>query len=357
MKIVYIVEWDISKTSGVLQKILSQFKSWLEIGCDAELFFITPSGAEFAHGDLSGVSVFDYSLGASLLTKIKKYRSFIKIKERLEKNPPDIIYYRQSSWSPGVVSMLSSGGKLVVEINSDDSNEIYQYGYLKAKYHLLTKKFLIDAASGFVCVTEEIGEIYKKYDKACISIGNGYDVAGVPERVELYSADKINYVFVGSAGQAWHGVDKIIYLAGLMPECNFHIVGDSTLRSSGNIYSHGFLNHLQLSELYKQVNIGIASLALHRNKMNEASPLKTREYLSYGIPVIGGYRDTDLSGCDFYLELPNIENSIDVSINRIREFTNKWRYNIPDRLKILNKIDYKKKEIKRINFFKEIARL
>jgi hypothetical protein len=40
--------------------------------------------------------------------------------------------------------------------------------------------------------------------------------------------------------------------------------------------------------------------------MSEASPLKSREYLALGLPVIGAYEDTDIPPDDpVYLQLPN----------------------------------------------------
>lgn len=42
----------------------------------------------------------------------------------------------------------------------------------------------------------------------------------------------------------------------------------------------------------RNCQVCIGTLALHRKNMTEASPLKTREYLAHGFPVIIGYKDT-----------------------------------------------------------------
>jgi hypothetical protein len=58
--------------------------------------------------------------------------------------------------------------------------------------------------------------------------------------------------------------------------------------------------------------------------MHEASPLKSRNYLALGLPIIQAYEDTDLSEADgCVLQLPNHEDSVARNVSRIREFA--WR--------------------------------
>ena len=74
-------------------------------------------------------------------------------------------------------------------------------------------------------------------------------------------------------------------------------------------------------EILGQAHIGIASLALHRKKMQEASPLKLREYLAAGLPSITAYRDTDFpDGAPFLLELPNTADNIPENLQAIDSF-------------------------------------
>ena len=63
---------------------------------------------------------------------------------------------------------------------------------------------------------------------------------------------------------------------------------------------------------------------MHRKKQEEASPLKVREYIALGLPVILPYKDTAfIDGCpDWVLELPNAPSTFEKSetINLIRDF-------------------------------------
>jgi hypothetical protein len=105
------------------------------------------------------------------------------------------------------------------------------------------------------------------------------------------------------------------------------------------------------------MDLAISSLALHRIGMNESSPLKTRECLAYGLPVILPYVDTDLHdlNCDFILEIPNTEDNVKNHADRIRDFAYRMRGRRADRDILLSRIDSKQKELRRLSFFRKIV--
>src|SRR5690606_17477311 len=129
----------------------------------------------------------------------------------------------------------------------------------------------------------------------------------------------------GSPGIPWHGMDKVEQLAELLPEIDFHIVG---VKKEGvtlnNLYYHGYLNGQNVELLYKQMDIGLGTLALHRKGMNEACPLKCREYAAHGLPLIIGYKDLDFSGQPFVLEISNREDNIKEGLTEIKQFIADW---------------------------------
>ncbi|MFN3692462.1 MAG: hypothetical protein ACK4R7_06185, partial [Fervidobacterium sp.] len=76
------------------------------------------------------------------------------------------------------------------------------------------------------------------------------------------------------------------------------------------VYGMLFLD--KYTPIMQQADIGISTLAPYRKKMNEASPFKVREYSALGLPVIIGYKDTDLpDGAPFILQIPNTEDNIE----------------------------------------------
>lgn len=356
MKILYLAEWDAFSSSGVLRKIEAQFHEWLSVGADATLLLLSPAPGAGAEPSVGGVrvKVFTHLTGKYGLTKLYKWRAIREIRSFVKDFNPDVIYYRQASWSPGILSVLKSAKCVVVEVNSDDVSEAMHYGFVKGLYFLLTRRLLISSVSGFVCVGDELAESYKGYGKPVCAVANGFDVGSVlPRPLPMNSRPQL--VIVGSPGQRWHGFDKLVRAAALYPDFDFHIVGERLDGLPPNVISHGYVRQAELEALYAKMDFGIATLALHRKGMNEASPLKTREYLAYSMPVIGAYRDTDVSGCDFFLELPNVENCLELSVGRIREFVEKWKGRPLNMDVVVERIGSKAKEERRLQFIRSVA--
>jgi hypothetical protein len=91
--------------------------------------------------------------------------------------------------------------------------------------------------------------------------------------------------------------------------------------------------------------------------MEEACPLKVREYLRYGLPVIGGYIDTDIpDGSDYFLNIGNHELNVKESLDRIEGFVKQWMHRRVEPAAIAH-LDYNFKEQERLAFLCEIAGL
>ena len=72
---------------------------------------------------------------------------------------------------------------------------------------------------------------------------------------------------------------------------------------------HGQLTTQAISEISKKCRLGLSSFALHRNSMNEACTLKTREYLMSGLAVYSGHKDVFPDDFSYYrFGLPNIDS-------------------------------------------------
>ena len=112
-------------------------------------------------------------------------------------------------------------------------------------------------------------------------------------------------------------------------------------------------NHYQI--LLANSDVAVSSLAFHRVGMQEQSPLKSREYLAYGLPMVVPYIDTDLNDlkCDFLLNIPNREDNIQTHAEVIRDFAYRMRGRRVDRQMIMP-IDQTRKETERLRFFEEI---
>ena len=148
-------------------------------------------------------------------------------------------------------------------------------------------------------------------------------------------------------------------LAHLAPDMELDIIGYESLPEFGplpeNMHLHGYLS----AEAYKKILAGadaaISSLGIHRFDLEEASPLKSRECLALGLPLVLAYKDTDLHDlkADFLLRIPNKEDNIQTHAQAIRDFVYRMRGRRVDR-KLITAIDQTAKERQRVQFFEEI---
>ena len=93
-----------------------------------------------------------------------------------------------------------------------------------------------------------------------------------------------------------------------------------------------FADFLEEEKILKKLELcdgGISSLALFRNGLNEASSIKTRQYLSLGIPVIAGCRDTAIDLEFKYYNLVN-KNNIPKILKSFKKFKKISRIEISD---------------------------
>ena len=93
--------------------------------------------------------------------------------------------------------------------------------------------------------------------------------------------------------------------------------------------------------------------------MQEASALKTREYLACGIPLILAHDDTDLMDAefDFILKIKNSEENVKNNIDKIRNFIYQARGLRADRNAVAMRIDSGRKEQQRLRFMETEANL
>lgn len=231
----------------------------------------------------------------------------------------DLIYSRTFLWSPWLQALFKKFPS-IVEINGNLSAELIRRSKLSWAYGMLTHYFLLMNTRGLVCVSHEIARFYRPFGKKVCVLANGATLTTPGPLANPNPRPQM--AFIGT-NQAWHGIDKVLILAQQCPEFDFHIIGFNNAHSSPNIYNHGVLSHEKAMNILKTCDVGISSLALHRAGITEASPLKSREYLSLGLACILAYQDTDLSESEFVLSLANTENNILERVEDIKQFV--WK--------------------------------
>lgn len=357
MKIAYLATVS-SHPSGVNKKIHMQIDAWREAGHEVRPFFIAPLDAPFSCFKLwKHLNVLNPQL--SCILALKKFA-------------PDCIYLRDQSVLLMYFLLFNLfKNKIVVEINSDHKNEAVLYTYksiykkLSYKFNCLTMPMVYRHAAGIICPTWEItsADLYK----------NAPNKAVIPNSIKLCehgilkctaSTNGINIIFIGSKDQPWHGIDKMLsIMTKLGAPFHLHIIGseqsefDSNYSIPKNVTFHGYLHAHEYKNICKQAHIALSSLARHRNKMKQACPLKSREYLAMGFPIITAYEDPAFGELDkdYILRLPNEENMAtrhDV-IEQIRNFCIKNKHRIVCHEEVAPYIDVSAWEVKRLEYMQK----
>jgi hypothetical protein len=161
-------------------------------------------------------------------------------------------------------------------------------------------------AAGLICVTGEIAQ--HELERSGIDKGkpifiypNGIRLEEPGQRIRDERGSDPEVLFVAGTFYPWHGLEALLesllrsdeggllHIVGNVPGTTNHMLqGDSRVRL------HGQLAQRQLQPLYLRSWLGLSSFRLADKNMHEACTLKAREYLSKGVPVYAGHRDSGL---------------------------------------------------------------
>ena len=351
MKIAYLINHDITTNDGITKKILGQKNQWEKLGHEVEVYCTLPS------------------LGESILES-KQYISTTPFKLRFQLQDdllsdldafyPDIVYFRYNTWSRTLSKILDKY-KVITELNTYDLGEFWllfkQERTMKSLVRYLGYKLLRDKVlsrvSGIIGVTKEIAyhSSNAKYNKPTTFIPNGINLNEFTTMKEknVDTSSRIGLFFIGSPGAMWHGVDIIEEMAKNLSDYDFHIVGMDGENNS-NLFWYGYLNKNQYTEILKKCHICIGSLALYRNGMKEACPLKVREYLAYGYPVILGYEDSAFIDKPQSSWIYTINTEKEIDYNKMKKFILNNIHVVIDHDEI-KYISTQNLEVQRVDFF------
>lgn len=336
MKIAYVVVWDLFGPSSIAQKVNDQLAALRALGHDAQAFFLTGPGA---HAQASpAVPHAEFEIESKrfgpVVKLLERPRVLRRLADRIRAFRPDLVYVRQCTYFPTLASTLSGLAPYCVEINTDELSEM-RLSRPRAVFEFirLTRARLLTSATLLVCVTHEIARIEAaRYPVPTLVVGNGIDVQRVPFCPRSQGGERITVGFVGSKDAFWHGADKLVRLAGRpeLADIDFVLVGPARdelpSRLPRNVQALEHLEGEELDRVTARFDAAIATAALHRKHMHEASPLKTRYYLARGIPSVLPYLDTDVpADSDFVLSVENGEDNLDKCVSELSSFFRRVR--------------------------------
>lgn len=358
MRIAYVsLHWPRTRNSGVWKKIQSQVAAWNAMGHESRLFMHTSQHEP--QSDLIEAEYFFYSTSTKFKTEINRIIAMRQMISAIRAYRPDAIYLRYSIYVYPA-HLLMDIAPVVEEINTNDLTQHEGLGRVYSMYNRLTRGIFLRNIRGLVTVSRElaVSPAFAVYRKPTRVIANGINLNKFPQ-LPAPTNHIPRLVFIGSPGYPWHGVDKLLTLASLIPDIQLDIIGYSELPGfeplPENITLHGYLALQEYQNVLTSADVAISSLALHRVQLEEASPLKSRECLAFGLPLVVAYIDTDLDGldCAFLLRIPNKEDNIQTHARQIRDFAYRMRGVRVTHDQIFN-LDQAGKELVRMDFLSHL---
>lgn len=144
----------------------------------------------------------------------------------------------------------------------------------------------------------------------CIQIDNGFDEQYTLLDFSKKDPNKLVLTSVSTC-EEWHGIDRLLYSFAYYKKQNMqsnmniqiHIIGDGrelhnlkkiveeNPQIAENVTFKGLLDMQSVMKIYKETDLAVSSLAIHRIGLESVQPLKNREYAACGIPFILAFND------------------------------------------------------------------
>lgn len=330
MKIAYVVTHPAYRVDGVTRKIGYQFEAWKRAGHEAQIFLITDETGD--EPVPFPAKVFHRKGNAG---RRGAYRRFVN---EIRDYQPDCVYLRWQ-FHRSEVTALSKEFPVFVELNGDILKTTRLVGRRNLRrrliyYHtLLTHGILFRQVAGFVPVTREVADLpyVRKWDKPICVVPNAIRLAEF-DMAPPTSPEKLPRIaFIGQVAP-WHGVDKIITLAKKTTgRLEIDLIGADACdlpECPSNLTCHGYLKPEDYLPILAGCDVGLDGLSLHLKGMYEACPLKIREYVACGLPLILSCRETAFEGVElpeWVLQISNGPENIEESSEDIVAFARRMK--------------------------------
>ncbi len=372
-RIAYVINWPADGV-GIIDKVFRQIRCWHALGAEVKLFYLSDRRWDT---DLP-ITFVEKPFRSNLLSQFWVNCGALRsLGQSLSEFGPDVVYLRNGYYHP-YLDLIIRKYVMVMELNSMWLQEAHAHRHASRRrlllyYYLkLTQRRIYRSASGIVTVTNEIATreagTLRKNTPVCV-VPNSIDVGGTQLRTRSTSSDGLPVViFVAgpipvALEENYHGVDKILRLArATIGRLRFRLVGDSSRYGNDipqNVTLEGVLSPIEVREAIATSDIGLGTTALHRKAMIEACPLKLREYLAQGLPVIVPYADTAFAEevPKWVLSLPNTEENLTQAVDDIVSFCEKWAGKKVPSATVEPFVDAKVLETRRLAFLREVYEL
>ncbi len=363
MRIAYVsLHWPRTIHSGVGKKIAAQIHAWESEGHETQLFLHSHTIADPADllpGVTETYQHYDGLIG-KFRTEINRIRALFRLIQRVKEWMPDCIYMRFNVYA-FPLHRIYKIAPVVLEVVTNDLQQHASLGKWYGLYNRLTRNIGLNRCAGLVCMTQELAADtgFARYKKPSVVVGDGIDLSSY-KALPAPENTKPHLVFIGSPGNTWHGVEKLVDLAQSCPDLIIDVVGYDRIPEFDvlpkNLIMHGYLKSERYNKILAQADAAIGSMSMHILRMEEGALLKTRECAALGIPLILPYRDTDLDRINHpcILRIPNRPDNLITHAKIIEQFIKEVQGKRLDGEDVRKAIDSKEKEKRRLQFIQQL---
>jgi glycosyltransferase involved in cell wall biosynthesis len=320
LSVLFCVNHVLEEHSGVKRKILDQVSAIQKITSKKVYLSYLRSGPESNCRMIENLEIDKFNRLIPL--QICAALSYSNIYKFIVSNKIKTVYIRYTQFSnfyflSFLKKLNRQNIRVIMEIPTFPyDNEIKKGRNLKKLQSVLekaTRKKMVSYVSDLLTFTDEhiiFGKETTRLANAAPSLTN-YELKSLSN---LPTRNRFDLLCVARL-EWWHGYDRLIRsLAAYRADeqVHIHIVGNGPeykklqaltdeLSLSKNITFYGSKSGKELTDIKSNCHIGIDSLGRHRSGNAANSSLKSKEYLTFGLPVVIGHHDPSLINFEKYV--------------------------------------------------------
>lgn len=335
MKGLFIVFHGFSAHSGISKKIFAQCDALRRNGIEIELCHldIAPDGTQRRMAGDAVIRDFGSGLGAKIFKRV----SYADITDYIRRQDVGFLYIRHDlNANPLLVAWLCRvrrlGVRIALEIPTYPYDAEFRETGAKEKLQLRIDRMFRRRLARQVDRIVTFSDDTEIFGQRTIRISNGIDFGTIPLKVEANDiSDEVHLLALANI-HPWHGFDRVIeglgryYAAPHTRTVRLRVVGDGLdwllddyrrIAEKHGITPYveftGPLSGTELDTQFAWCDMGVASLARHRNGIESLKSLKNREYAARGIPFVYSERDTDFDAMPYVLKAPADDTPLDIA--------------------------------------------
>ena len=335
MKGLFVVFHGFSAHSGISKKIFSQCDALRRNGADVELCHLEIAADGTQRRMVGGRAI--RTFGQGLRAKVAKRVSLGDITRHIRDEGVEFLYIRHDhNASPVLIHWLRKVKKLGVRIALEIPTYPYDAEFAQSPF-VRRLKLRIDRTfrrrmARWVDRIVTFSDDPEIFGRPTIRISNGIDFGTIPLKTEVHAIAREVRLLALANIHPWHGFDRVIeglkayYAAPHDRIVKLHIVGDGMPGLidgyARSIAAYGLGEYVEitgprsgaaLDAEFAWCDMGVASLARHRNGIESLKSLKNREYAARGIPFVYSERDSDFDAMPYVLKAPADDSPLDIA--------------------------------------------